>query len=100
MKYRYIEFTDMTAKNSNQRKTGKLWYVGDPSEELIKELDLTEQSKNRDGSGKIYHTTLSMLGEKGWELMFVTPCGINWAKKDSIAGPIENSYIFRKASDE
>ena len=95
MKYRYIEFTDKTAVSATGRKHGTLWYVGKPSPELIEELGLDEI--RRDGKDIIgYTSNLEMLGEKGWELKFVTPCGVNFARRDSMAGPIENSYIFQK----
>ena len=95
MKYRYIEFTDKTATSPTGRKHGTLWFVGKPSEELIKELELEEV--RRDGRDLIgYASSLAALGEKGWELQFVTPCGVNFARRDSMAGPIENSYIFKK----
>lgn len=95
MNYRYIEFTDYTAKHYSQRKSGIIWYVGEPSEELINEIGLIEKNIPG-GSRKGFYTTISSLGENGWELKFVTPCGVNWLKNDSIAGPIENSYIFQK----
>ena len=95
MKYRYIEFTDKTAVSATSRKYGVLWYVGKPSPELIEELGLDEV--RREGKDIIgYTSNLETLGEKGWELKFVTPCGVNFARRDSMAGPIENSYIFRK----
>ena len=93
MTYRYIEFTDRTAASSRYGKAGALYYVGKPSEELIAELEMERVVI----SGLTYFkTTLQAIGEKGWELQFVTPCGANLAKRDSIGGPIENSYIFRK----
>ena len=95
MKYRYIEFTDRNAVSHTGRKNGTLWYAGKPSKELIEELELEEV--RRDGRDLIgYTSSLEVLGEKGWELQFVTPCGVNFARRDSLAGPIENSYIFRK----
>ena len=90
MKYRYIEFTDKTATSPTGRKHGTLWFVGKPSEELIKELELEEVGRDT------YTSSLEALGEKGWELQFVTPCGVNFARRDSMAGPIENSYVFQK----
>jgi len=74
MKYRYIEFKDRLGYK--REANGKMWFVGEPSEELINELELEEHKKNYDGSGKTYCTTLSSLGEKGWEMQFVSPCGV------------------------
>ena len=97
MKYRYIEFTDRTAVNAKNRKNGSLYYVGKPSEELISTLELETVSLN--GGFIVYKTTLDAIGGKGWELQFVTPCGMNLVRHDSIGGPIENTYIFRKCED-
>ena len=94
MKYRYIEFKDRLTYH--KETDGKLWFVGKPSEELISELELEEHKKYHDGSGNIYCTTLSSLGEKGWELQFVSPCGIYLEKGNNVAGPIENLYVFKK----
>ena len=94
MTYRYIEFTDRTAVSAKGRKDGSLCYAGKPSEELISELGL--EVVNLQGGYTLYKTTLQALGEKGWELQFVTPCGVNFARRDSIAGPIKNAYVFRK----
>ena len=89
MKYRYIEFNDRTSLRVTT-KDGKLYYVGRPSEELIGELELEEEKPG------LYKTTLAALGEKGWELQFVTPCGVNFTKHRWGGSSIENSYIFRK----
>ena len=40
MQYRYIEFKDKLGYH--KETDGKLWYVGEPTEELIKELELKE----------------------------------------------------------
>ena len=92
MRYQLIELTD---RYSNDHKDGSLCYAGKPSEDLITELEL--DVVNLQGGYTLYKTTLAALGEKGWELQFVTPCGVNFARRDSMAGPIENSYIFRKS---
>lgn len=96
MKYRYIEFTDKTAVSAKGRKNGRLYCTGKPSPEIVAELDLEVVNAGYDGSITNYATTLQNMGEKGWELQFVTPCGVNFARRDSMAGPIENSYIFKK----
>ena len=87
MKYRYIEFTDRYRRSF---KNGKIVFVGKPSEELIEELGLEFDAGNVSYDTRLYLTTIGDLGDKGWELQFVTPCGL--AK----TGEIENSYIFRK----
>ena len=96
MKYRYIEFTDKTAVSSKGRKSGRLYCAGKPAPEIIAELELEPEKSGFDGSTVGYTTTLQNMGEKGWELQFVTPCGVNFSERGGMAGPIENSYIFRK----
>ena len=84
-KYCYVEFTD----EAHYGKRGRLYLVADAEEreDYIKELSL---EKDRDGE----YTTLKKMGELGWELAFVTPCG-------SFANPnfseIKNAYVFKKA---
>ena len=56
MKYRYIEFKDRLSYR--METNGKLWFIGEPSEELIRELELEEHKKGYDGSMKIYCTNL------------------------------------------
>ena len=94
MQYRYIEFKDKLGYH--KETDGKLWYVGEPTEELIKELELKELKRVGSTSEKNYCTTLSSLGEKGWNLQFVSPCGAYMGKAQNVAGPIENLYIFSK----
>lgn len=94
MKYRYLEFKDRL--NYHKETDGKLWFIGEPSEELINELELEEHKIGQGGSRKKYCTTLTSLGEKGWELKFVSPCGIYLEKGANAAGPIENLYVFLK----
>lgn len=98
MKYRYIEFKDRLTYGKGI--DGKMWFVGEPSEGLISELELEEHKKGYDGSGKMYCTSLSSLGEKGWELQFVSPCGIYLEQGKKTAGPIENLYVFMKGGDD
>ena len=101
MKYRYIEF------NSSHLHihSGKLIYVGKPSQELIDELELEEEPVSADDSIKHYLSTLASLGEKGWELQFVSPCGSMLNSHGGRAGGktgghINNTYIFRKVEDD
>ena len=101
MKYRYIEF-----KSSHLSKySGKLIYVGKPSQELIDELELEEEPVSADGSIKHYLSSLASLGEKGWELQFVSPCGLMLSSHGGkvggkTGGHINNTYIFRKVEDD
>ena len=96
MKYRYIEFTDKTAFSTKGYKRGRIFLAGKPSAELVAELELEPEKSAHDGSVIGYMTTLQNMGEKCWELQFVTPCGVCFAERGGLAGPIENSYIFRK----
>ena len=94
-KIKYLKFVD--ANERYGAKSEQIELVGEASTELIKEIGLEHQSKYHDGSGDRYLTTVGQLGLKGWELVFVTPCGININKGSSgEAGPILNSYIFKK----
>ncbi len=95
MQYRYLEFTDGAAKTSFGCKDGEIDLVGKASDELIKELNLEKQVLY---GGRIYYsTTLTKMGELGWSLKFVTPCGVNVKNgSSSTAGPIENAYVFEK----
>ena len=85
-KYRYVEFTDGLWRM--HEKSGKLFVVATKEKlnEYIEEFALKEYSGE-------YYTTLDAIGELGWELAFVTPCG-------SMAGHssqmIQNAYVFKK----
>ena len=103
MKYRYIEFKSYYKYHYSRE--GKLFFVGKPSQELIDELELEEESGSYDGSIKLYLSTLASLGEKGWELQFVSPCGLmlnsNGGKSGGKnGGQIDNTYIFRKVEED
>lgn len=90
-KYRYIEFVDRTSL-TRHGKSGRIYFVGEASEKLINELGLQEISLS-DFHG--YYSTIADIAALGWELAFVTPCGINMSGNLN-KGPIENSYIFKK----
>jgi hypothetical protein len=103
MKYRYIEFK--SSRMNKYSREGKLFFVGKPSQELIDELELEEAPGSSDGSIKLYLSTLASLGEKGWELQFVSPCGLmlnsNGGKTGGkTGGQIDNTYIFRKVEED
>lgn len=103
MKYRYIEFKSNHMYKYSSK--GKLIFVGKPSQELIDELELEEAPGSSDGSIKLYLSTLASLGEKGWELQFVSPCGIMLNSNGGTAGgknggQIDNTYIFRKVEED
>ncbi len=94
MKYRYIKFID---KSLQDHKDEFITFVGKPSQDLIEELELIS-STEKTGSymeKTLYSTTVAALGEKGWELQFVTPCSIKFLSNGN-PGKIANSYIFRK----
>ena len=99
MKYRYIEFKSYYKYHYSRE--GKLFFVGKPSQELIDELELEEESGSYDGSIKLYLSTLASLGEKGWELQFVSPCGLMLnSNGGKTGGQIDNTYIFRKVEED
>jgi len=89
-KYRYIEFTDGTWRT--KRKTGKLFIVAD-EEKLNEYIEEFALMKSNDG----YYTTLDKMGELGWELIFVTPCG---SISEYSSQMIQNAYVFKKELKE
>ena len=96
MKYRYIKFADNV---HGLGKRGKLTFVGEPSPKLMDELSLTIIPGSSSYNKTYYVTTLSALGEKGWELQCVTPCGVK-IHRNGTMGQIENAYVFRKQGEE
>ena len=88
-KYRYVEFVDGLFRSVE--KTGKLFIVADKEKlnEYIEEFALT---KYADG----YYTTLDKIGELGWELAFVTPCG---SVAENSRKMIQNAYVFKKVCE-
>ena len=85
-KYRYVEFTDGLWRST--LKTGKLFIVAEKEElnEYIEEFSLVAY-----GGG--YCTTLYQIGNLGWELVFVTPCG---SLRENGGQMIQNAYVFKK----
>ena len=89
-KYRYVEFTDGGWNATN--KTGLLYIVATKEEVdvYIKEFSLEKNARG-------YYTTLKKIGELGWELAFVTPCGCMCEGHGEM---IQNAYVFKKEVDE
>ena len=85
-KYRYVEFTDGLWRSTF--KTGKLFIVAEKEElnEYIEEFSLVEYSGG-------YCTPLDQIGNLGWELAFVTPCG---SLRENGGQMIQNAYVFKK----
>ena len=95
---RFIEFTDHSHHLKECPKRGKLYFVGEPGQELIDELGLTKVAKHRDGSGTEYESSLPEITAKSWDLVFVVPSE-TYKKKctDSREMTITvNSYTFKK----
>ena len=95
MKYRYVELKDRL--NWRFAGIGRVWYAGKPDAELAEELGLQaahDPVKRDEIIG--YTTSLSEMGERGWELQFVTPCGFRSKSLDHATGEIDKSYIFKK----
>ena len=86
-KYRYVELVDGVWGIHTKR--GQLYVVSTTPERYIEELSM-------EMSGKQYFTTLEKMGELGWELAFVTPCG-NFQSNSTMM--LQNSYIFKKEID-
>jgi hypothetical protein len=89
-KYRYVEFVDGLWRTTH--KTGKLFIVADreKQQEYVEEFALKEH-----GDG--YYTTLEKIGELGWELVFITPCG---SVAEHSSQMIQNAYVFKKEIEE
>lgn len=86
-KYRYIEFTD-GLWYEKMAKRGRLYIVVEKPETYVEEFELT-----KNGSG--YYTTLEKIGELGWKLVSVTPCG-SFSFSGNQAEMLFNSYVFEK----
>lgn len=86
-KYRYIEFVDGTS-NSPVSKLGHVYIVAEKPECYVEEFSLVKAAGG-------YYTTLEKIGEMGWELAFVTPCG--YFRTDD--GTIKNAYVFKKEKE-
>ena len=91
-KYRYVEFTDGFSFSHSQIKRGRFYINAEKAENYIEEFSLTKDSAG-------YYTSLDKIGELGWELVFVTPCGIYSANKDKI-NILNNAYVFKKELEE
>ena len=92
-----IEFTDHRYGRKASRKREKLYYLGEPDQTLIDELEFREHAKFWDGSGVEYESTLPEITSKGWDLVFVLPCGKYQKNRSSECVEfIENTYIFKK----
>ena len=86
-KYRYVEFID--GYWGANAKSGELWINTKEPGKYVEEFSLKQCVRG-------YYTTLEHMGELGWELIFVTPCGyINEG-----TGMLQNAYIFKKEIEE
>lgn len=86
-KYRYIEFTDGFL-HEMMPKTGRIYIVTEKPESYVEELELTKK-----GTG--YYTTLEKIGELGWELVSLTPCGSFYVSEGK-NNMLYNAYVFKK----
>lgn len=89
-KFHYIEFTDGYWGSSV--KYGHLYLVAKNVEDYMNEIPFEVIKGN---AGTQYRTTLKQMGELGWELAFVTPCG--YLREEG--GMIQNAYVFKKEID-
>ena len=87
-KYSYVEFTDGNFYSIG--KTGKLYIVSQNPEFYIEEFELIEETSR---GRKTYYTTLEKIGNRGWELVFVTPCG---NLRENGGEMLQNAYVFKK----
>jgi hypothetical protein len=91
-KYRYVEFTDGFLCSNPAKHGGRLFIVAENPESYVDEFLLTETSGNY---GKCYYTTLEKIGELGWDLVSVTPCG-SFCFNDGKVNMLYNAYVFKK----
>ena len=90
-KYRYVEFTDGFMHQNIAKIGGRLYIVAEKPESYAEEFSLTRD--------KGYSTTLEKIGELGWELVSVTPCGSFYCA-EGINNMLYNAYVFKKEIDE
>ena len=83
-KYRYVEFID--GGWGSTHKSGQLYIVAQEPKLYVEEFSLTECARG-------YYTTLEHIGELGWELIFVTPCG---NIRENGGQMIQNAFVFKK----
>lgn len=94
--YKYIELIDRTAHGRRVQRSGKLYFIGDVTQELIDEIKLVDANESGYGDCR-YYTTWNNISGTGWELFSVTPCGYSTETGNYVhTGTIEHSYIFRK----
>lgn len=87
-KYRYVEFTDGGLKPS--MKQGRLFIVAENPHDYVEEFSLNKSTIG-------YYTTMENIGNLGWELAFVTPCG--WFSANQMS-TLQNAYVFKKEIEE
>ena len=88
-KYRYVEFIDGPL-NTPVAKQGQLFIVAEKPESYVAEFSLIKTARG-------YYTTLEKIGELGWELACVTPCG---TFAEHRINTLFNSYVFKKEIEE
>lgn len=94
--YKYLEFTDRTGHGRRIERSGKLFLVGEATEEIISEFNMKDAFAGKTGKSQYYATWNSISGT-GWELFSVTPCAYSTETGNYVhSGTIEHSYIFRK----
>ena len=87
-KYRYVEFKDGFWGAHDKR--GRLFINAENPENYVEEFSLTKSARG-------YYTTLEKIGELGWELIFVTPCG---SFAENGGQMLQNAYVFKKELEE
>lgn len=91
-KYRYVEFTDgIIGKNTFPKSNGQVYIVAENPDSYAEEFSLTKDTG--------YSTTLAKIGELGWELISVTPCG-SFCFNEGKVNMLYNAYVFKKEIEE
>ena len=87
-RYRYVEFVDgVLDANTFVKDKGRLYIVAENPEAYVEEFSLNKAYG--------YYTTLEKIGELGWELVSVTPCGYFCFSENKI-NMLYNAYVFKK----
>lgn len=92
--YRYIELQDYFPGQG--RNTGRLFFVGKPTTELLEELEAEIEPTKKGYYDPKPYTTLMKMAKLGWELKFVSPTGFEAESHKDRGGQIVKSYIFAK----
>ena len=78
-------------KNTFPKSNGRVYIVAENPDSYAEEFSLSKD--------KGYSTTLAKIGELGWELVSVTPCG-SFCFNEGKVNMLYNAYVFKKEIEE